>query len=99
MLASRGIDGGVAERAMDAIGLTANKNAIPNDTQPPFRPSGVRLGTPAITTRGLVETDMARLATWIEEAIDAREDAAHLAELHNQVSRFSEKFPLPSDKA
>ena len=62
MMTSRGIDGAVAETALDAIGLTANKNAIPDDSLPPFAPSGLRLGTPALTTRGLVETDIAQLA-------------------------------------
>lgn len=98
VLSSRGIDGGVAERAMDAIGLTANKNAIPFDTQPPFHPSGLRLGTPAITTRGLVEKDMSQIAGWMESAILAREDTAQLAKLKSEVSEFARQFPLPSDK-
>lgn len=98
MLASRGIDGGVAERAMDVIGLTSNKNVIPFDTQPPFNPSGLRIGTPAITTRGLVETDMTTIANWIESAILARKDAAHLAQLANEVGNFARRFPLPSDR-
>lgn len=95
--ASFGIDGSVAETACDAIGLTLNKNVTPDDTLPPFRPSGIRLGTPALTTRGLRETHMAQIASWIRSAIDARDDAAKLAELHAEVTAFARQFPLPSD--
>lgn len=95
--ASFGIDGSVAEAACDAIGLTLNKNAIPDDTLPPFRPSGIRLGTPALTTRGLKEEHMARIAGWIQGAIDARDDPAKLADLHAEVTTFARQFPLPSD--
>ena len=96
--ASFGIDGKIVEETLDKIGLTLNKNAIANDTLPPFRPSGVRLGTPAITTRGLVEKDMVTLAEWMKTAIDARDDQAKLDELHRAVKEFSLRFPLPSDK-
>lgn len=96
--ASFGIDGSVAETACDAIGLTLNKNATPDDTLPPFRPSGIRLGTPALTTRGLKEEHMAQIATWIRSAIDARDDEAKLAELHAEVTAFARQFPLPSDR-
>jgi len=94
---SFGIDGSVVETACDAIGLTLNKNAIPDDTLPPFRPSGIRLGTPALTTRGLREEHMAQIATWIRAAIDARDDQAKLAELRSEVTAFARQFPLPSD--
>jgi glycine hydroxymethyltransferase len=94
---SFGIDGSVAERACDAIGLTLNKNTIPDDTLPPFRPSGIRLGTPALTTRGLTEEHMLRLAAWIRSAIDNRDDDARLAELKYEVAAFASQFPLPSD--
>lgn len=95
---SFGIDGNVAETALDKIGLTLNKNAIPDDTLPPFRPSGIRLGTPAITTRGLVEDDMARVAEWMKQAIDARDDESELKEIRLEVEKFAIKYPLPSDK-
>lgn len=98
MMASRDINGKVAEGALDAIGLTANKNAIPADPEPPFRPSGLRLGTPAVTTRGLVEKDMARIAEWIDLAIASRDDEAKLVELHAEVVDFARRFPLPSDR-
>ncbi len=94
---SFGIDGKVAEEAIDAIGLTLNKNSIADDTLPPFRPSGIRLGTPAITTRGLREDDMAQLAEWIRNAIDHRDDAAEVARLKLAVKEFASQFPLPSD--
>lgn len=96
--ASFGIDGKVVEETLDKIGLTLNKNAIADDTLPPYKPSGIRLGTPALTTRGLKEEHMARLAEWMKQAIDARDDAAKLAELHAQVTAFALQFPLPSDR-
>lgn len=95
--ASFGIDGSVAEAACDAIGLTLNKNSVPDDTLPPFRPSGIRLGTPAITTRGLKEEDMARIANWIFAAIEARDNPMRLAQLRSEVESFALQFPLPSD--
>lgn len=97
MMASRGIDGKVAEETLDAVGLTANKNAIPADPEPPFRPSGLRLGTPAVTTRGLIEPDMVELARWIDEAITHRDDETKLAEIHAEVMELARQHPLPSD--
>lgn len=94
---SFGIDGDVAEKVLDEIGLTLNKNAIPNDTLPPFRPSGIRLGTPAITTRGLKEDHMAQIADWMKQAIDARNDQAALEKIRKEVTQFALEFPLPSD--
>lgn len=94
---SFGLDGNVVETTLDKIGLTLNKNAVANDPLPPFRPSGIRLGTPAITTRGLLEKDMTQLADWMRQAIDAREDEAKLAELHQAVRDLALKYPLPSD--
>jgi glycine hydroxymethyltransferase len=91
------LDGSVVEVACDAIGLTLNKNAVPDDTLPPFRPSGIRLGTPALTTRGLREEHMPQIALWIRQAIDARDDAARLSELRTEVQAFVRQFPLPSD--
>lgn len=94
---SFGIDGNVAEKALDKIGLTLNKNAIADDPLPPFRPSGIRLGTPAITTRGLTEQHMEQIAEWMKQAIDGREDEAKLAQLRGEVTKFALQFPLPSD--
>lgn len=98
MVASRGVNGAEVEEALDKVGLTANKNAIPDDTLPPFRPSGLRLGTPAMTTRGLKEADARQVAVWIDEAINSRNDEAKLKEIHKEVKDFIGKFPLPSDR-
>lgn len=95
---SFGIDGKTAEAALDAIGLNANANSIPDDTLPPFRPSGLRLGTPAITTRGLKVKDMAKIAEWMKQAIDNRDNPDKLAKLRVEVVKFAESYPLPSDK-
>ncbi len=95
---SFGLDGSVVEEALDKIGLTLNKNAIANDTLPPFRPSGIRLGTPAITTRGLVEKDMEQIAEWMRQAIDNRQDEGKLNKLRDEVKTFALQFPSPSDK-
>lgn len=95
---SFGIDGKIAEEALDKIGLTLNKNSIADDPLPPFKPSGIRLGTPAITTRGLKEDDMEKIAEWMKQAIDNREDEATLNKLRDEVRTFAVQFPLPSDK-
>ena len=95
--ASFGIDGKVAERAMDTIGLTLNANSIPNDTLSMFAPSGIRLGTPAVTSRGMKEAEMAKIAEWMELAIKCREDSKKLAEIKKEVAYFARNFPLPSD--
>ena len=85
---SFGIDGKEAEIAMDKIGLTLNANAIPDDPLPRFRPSGIRLGTPAITTRGAKEDDMEKIAEWMKRAIDNRDNDNELAELRKEVVEF-----------
>lgn len=95
---SFGIDGKVVEEVLDKIGLTLNKNAVPDDVLPRFSPSGIRLGTPAITTRGLVEKDMAVIADWMKQAIEHRDSPDRLSELRGAVRRFALKYPLPSDK-
>jgi glycine hydroxymethyltransferase len=92
------LDGGEVEAVLDKIGLNLNKNAIPDDQLPPFRPSGVRLGTPAITTRGLKEKDMEAIAEWMSKAIKSRNDDKILNKLSNEVKQFSLQFPLPSDQ-
>ena len=89
------LDGGVVEETLDKIGLTLNKNAIPDDTLPPFRPSGIRLGTPALTTRGLKESDMELIADWMHQAIQNYRDDMILNKLSKQVKDFAKQFPLP----
>ena len=85
---SFGIDGKEAEIAMDKIGLTLNANAIPDDPLPRFRPSGIRLGTPAVTTRGAKEDDMEKIAEWMKRSIDNRDNDDELAELRKEVIEF-----------
>jgi glycine hydroxymethyltransferase len=92
------IDGKQVEVALDKIGLTLNANAVADDPLPPFRPSGIRLGTPAITTRGLKEEHMTQIAEWMRQAVDARDDDAALTKLRDEVKAFVGQFPLPSDK-
>ena len=82
------IDGKEAEIAMDKTGLTLNANAIPNDKLPRFRPSGIRLGTPAITTRGAKDTDMEKIAEWMKQAINNRNNDEELTELRQEVKYF-----------
>ncbi len=95
--ASFGIDGKMAEIAMDKIGLTLNANAIPDDPLPPFRPSGIRLGTPAATTRGLEPQHMPQIAEWMRLAIDHRDDETELAKLRTDVAEFLVDFPVPTE--
>ena len=85
---SFGIDGKAAEQAIDKIGLTLNANAVPDDPLPMFRPSGIRLGTPALTTRGCTPSDMPQIAEWMKQAIDARDDDTALAKLRSEVREF-----------
>ncbi|OVE78570.1 serine hydroxymethyltransferase [bacterium G20] len=91
------LDGGEVEEVLDKIGLTLNKNVIPDDPLPPFKPSGIRLGTPAITTRGLKEDDMEKVAEWMHQAIKNRNDSKKLDQLSKEVREFCLQFPLPSD--
>ena len=94
---SFGVNGREVQDLLDKIGLSANCNAIPDDPLPPFRPSGLRLGTPAITTRGLKEEHMAQIAEWIAQAIKNHGNDELLNKLSNEVREFSLQFPLPSD--
>jgi glycine hydroxymethyltransferase len=90
----KGILGSEAENALGAAGITVNKNAIPYDTNPPMKPSGIRIGTPALTTRGMKEADMRVIAGWIAEALEHRGDEAKLAKIRGQVGELANKFPL-----
>ena len=94
---SFGIDGKAAERAMDKIGLTLNANSIPNDKLSMFTPSGIRLGTPAITSRGMKEEQMGQIAEWMRFAIENRDNPKELAKVKKEVADFARLFPLPSD--
>ena len=90
----KGVFGSEAEHALGEAGITVNKNAIPYDTNPPMKPSGVRIGTPALTTRGMKEPEMKLIATWIAEALEHRSDPAKLASIKARVLELAEKFPL-----
>jgi glycine hydroxymethyltransferase len=90
----KGATGVEAQQALDAAGITCNKNMIPDDPRPPLDPSGIRLGTPAITTRGLVELDMKKVAEWIDQAITNKSDATKLAAIKAEVADFMKAFPL-----
>jgi len=90
--ASFGIDGKTVEQVLDRVGLTLNANSIPDDELPPFRPSGIRLGTPALTTKGMIEDDMPLLADWMIRAIVAKEDEPALEQIHREVVAFVEKL-------
>ena len=90
----KGILGSEAEYALGQAGITVNKNAIPYDTNPPMKPSGIRLGTPALTTRGMKEPEMRVIAKWIVAALEGRADAAKLAKIRGEVLEMAERFPL-----
>jgi glycine hydroxymethyltransferase len=90
----KGMFGSEAEKALGEAGITVNKNAIPFDVNPPMKPSGIRVGTPALTTRGMREEEMRVIGRWIVEALDHRSDAAHLAKIRAQVLDMAEQFPL-----
>ncbi len=90
----KGLSGKEAQIALDKAGITVNKNMIPDDQRSPMDPSGIRLGTPALTTRGMKETEMKQVAAWIEEAILNFKDDAKLAEIKNRVKGLTKKFPL-----
>ena len=89
------LGGGEVETLLDHIGITLNKNMIANDTRKPMDPSGVRLGTPAITTRGMKEKDMEMLGGYMLRAIEKRADAKAMKDLHEEVKVFCKKFPVP----
>lgn len=91
---SFGIDGKTAQERLEASGITANANAIPNDTLPPFRPSGLRLGTPALTTRGMMEAEIKQIAEWIIAAINT-ENTTEYAKIKQQATSLAARFPLP----
>ena len=95
---SKGMFGSEAEKALDQAGITVNKNAIPFDTNPPLKPSGIRIGTPALTTRGMKETEMRQVGRWISEALHHRTDDAILAKIRKQVLELADTFPLYAER-
>lgn len=95
-LTSKGISGKEAEVALGKAGITVNKNTVPFEPRSPFDPSGIRLGTPALTTRGMREDQMIQVADWIDQAIRGNKDDAKLANIHDQIIEFTKNYPLPS---
>jgi glycine hydroxymethyltransferase len=95
-VASKGITGKVAEEILDAAGITVNKNMIPFDTRPPLDPSGIRIGTPALTTRGMLETHMKSIGGWISEVLGQPENKGVQTRVHGQVRELCEQFPAPT---
>ena len=91
---SKGMFGSEAEKALGVAGITVNKNAIPFDQNPPLKPSGIRLGTPAMTTRGMKEAEMKQIAHWIARALEQRNDEAALTKIRKEVFELCERFPL-----
>jgi len=94
-LRSKGINGLEAQEALDKAAITVNKNAIPFDTEPISKTGGIRLGTPAMTTRGLKEEEMMQIADFIDMGLKARNDEAALEKLRQEVTAFTARFPLP----
>ena len=92
---SKGISGRDAARALDKAGIVTNCNTVPYDPNPPFKPSGVRIGTPSITSRGLKEPEMARIADWMNEVIEHHEDEKLLVRVAAEVKEMCQGFPCP----
>ena len=89
-----GLSGKESQVLLDSVRITLNKNMIPDDPRSPMDPSGIRLGTPALTTRGFKEAEMELVGNWINEAIENWKDDGKLAEIKNKVLELTKKFPL-----
>jgi glycine hydroxymethyltransferase len=96
-VASRGLTGKVAEESLDAAGITVNKNKIPFDPRPPLDPSGIRIGTPALTTRGMREPEMRTIAGWVGSVLGSPEDASLKQRIRGEVRELGKQFPAPAN--
>jgi glycine hydroxymethyltransferase len=96
-LSSKDLVGKEAEKALEKIGLSVSRSTIPNDPNPPMNPSGIRIGTPAVTTRGMKEGEMKTIAQLIDEALKNKDDDNYLINLKNQVRELCARFPLPTN--
>ena len=85
----------ICEKVLDKVGISVSKSLIPNDMRPAFAPSGLRIGTPAMTTRGMSESDARTVAHLIDRVIKQRNNSSELAVLREEVSAFAQRFPLP----
>jgi glycine hydroxymethyltransferase len=94
-ISSYGLDGKRAEQTLEKAGIATNKQVIPDDPNPPLRPSGIRLGTPACTTRGMTEAEMRQIAVWIADALAHSGDEVRLARISGEVRDLSARFPIP----
>ena len=92
---AKGLTGKQSQLALDEAGITTNKNTIPFETRSPFEASGVRLGTPAVTTRGMKETEMELIAGWIDMALHHRADESAVARIRQEVFHLTDQFPIP----
>jgi glycine hydroxymethyltransferase len=97
-LTNKNVPGKQAQVALDEVGITLNKNTVPFDTRSPFDPSGIRLGTPAVTTRGMKEPEMEKIAGWINEVIENVEDKDTLTRIKKEVEEMCAGFPVPGIK-
>lgn len=94
MVSSRGVSGKQTEEALDKAGITVNKNMIPDDPRSPFDPSGVRIGVQAVTSRGMKEKEIKKIAAWIDEIVSHREDERKLAAIKKEVAKFCKRYPI-----
>jgi glycine hydroxymethyltransferase len=95
---AKGMLGSEAEKALGEAAITVNKNAIPFDQNPPLKPSGIRIGSPALTTRGMKEDEMRQIGRWIAEALEHRSDTSVLNKIRRQVLDLAEAFPLYAER-
>ncbi|MBT7736472.1 serine hydroxymethyltransferase, partial [Candidatus Peregrinibacteria bacterium] len=97
-LTSKGVTGKEAQQALDEVGITLNKNTVPGDPRSPMDPSGIRLGTPAVTTRGMKEAEMEKVADWIDRVIADHANPENLATIKEEVKEMCLTFPVPGIK-